>query len=35
MDLLLEQFGDKPVGDVCIAIGNIWRGIRDDADERK
>jgi hypothetical protein len=31
LDLLLEQFGDKPVHEVCTEIGNIFRGIQEDA----
>jgi len=31
LDLLLEQFGDKPVHEVCTEIGSIFRGIREDA----
>ena len=31
LDLLFDQFGDKPVHEVCTEIGNIFCGIRDDA----
>lgn len=31
LDLLLDQFGDKPVHEVCTEIGNLFRGIREDA----
>jgi hypothetical protein len=33
MNLLLEQFGDKPVHEVSTEIGNIFRGIREDAQD--
>ena len=33
--LLLEEFGDKPFIDVHMAIGNLLRGIRDDASDGK
>jgi len=33
--LLLEEFGEKPFSDVCMAVGNLFRGIRNDADDQK